>query len=156
MSEFDWTWLSILWWQDFWTLTIDWRWAADHCCTYLVWKFSLGIRKNSQNWADLNNRGIILIRIKIAKEWRFSYWCSEVEREDTKGQPGAPKLPHMQGSGKGSHHFGVLYAALPCFLHEAVSRTWIRDLSVTWQQLYHCTKAPPSEKTQKIYKINIW
>jgi len=41
----------------------------------------------------------------------------------------------------GSHHFGVLYAALPCpFTQEAVSRTWTRDFSVTWRN--HFTVSP--------------
>jgi len=35
-----------------------------------------------------------------------------------KGQPGARKLPHTQGPGRGPTIFGVLYTALPCFLHK--------------------------------------
>ncbi|KEH33544.1 hypothetical protein MTR_3g045730 [Medicago truncatula] len=35
-----------------------------------------------------------------------------------KGKPGALKLPHMQGPGMGPTIIGVLYAALPCFLHK--------------------------------------
>jgi len=35
-----------------------------------------------------------------------------------KGQPGALKLPHTQGPGRGPIIIGVLYAALLCFLHK--------------------------------------
>jgi len=35
-----------------------------------------------------------------------------------KRQPGALKLPHTQGPGRGPTIFGVLYATLPYFLHK--------------------------------------
>ena len=34
------------------------------------------------------------------------------------GQPDALILPHTQGPGRDPTIFGVLYAALPCFLHK--------------------------------------
>jgi len=35
-----------------------------------------------------------------------------------KGQPSALELLHTQGLRRGPSIFGVLYAALPCFLHK--------------------------------------
>jgi hypothetical protein len=52
------------------------------------------------------------------------------------------KAPACAGSGKGSHHFWVLYAALPYFLHKRLF-TGLEPI-LTWQQLYCCAKTPPS------------
>jgi len=44
-------------------------------------------------------------------------FCPTPTHVKGKGQPDALKLPHTQGPGRGPTIFGVLYAALPCFLH---------------------------------------
>ena len=51
------------------------------------------------------------------------------------------KAPAYAGSGKGSHHLVYCTQPYPVFTQEAISRTWTRDLSVTWQQLYLSVKA---------------
>jgi len=54
------------------------------------------------------------------------------------------KAPACPGSGKGSHRFGVLYAALPCILHKRLFPGV--TFSITRQQL---TVAP-----RQMMKIN--
>ena len=62
-----------------------------------------------------------------------------------KGQPGALKLPHKQGPGRVPTIFGVLYAALPWFLHKRLFPGLEPvNLSVTWQQLYQLRQGYPS------------
>jgi len=55
------------------------------------------------------------------------------------------KAPAYAGSGKGSHHYWCIVCSLTLFfIQEAVSRTWTRDLLVTWQQLYQLRQGYPS------------
>lgn len=50
------------------------------------------------------------------------------------------KASTYTGFGKGSHYFGVLYAALPYFLHNILfPGLKPATFSVTGQQLYRCT-----------------
>ena len=63
-----------------------------------------------------------------------------------KGQPGALKLLHTQGPGRGPTIIGVLYAALLCFLHK---RLFLGLEPVTFQlhdnNFTSCTKVTPQD-----------
>jgi len=61
-----------------------------------------------------------------------------------KGQPGALKLPHTQGPGRGPTIWCIVRSLTLFFTQEAVSMTWTHDLSVTWQQLYQLRQSYPS------------
>ena len=64
-----------------------------------------------------------------------------------KGQPGALKLPHTQGPGRGPTIWCIVRSLTLFFTQEAVSRTWTHDLPVTWQQLYQLRQGYPSNNT---------
>jgi len=56
------------------------------------------------------------IEFEVKYLWKLRY-LHDIEVACSKGQPGALKLPHTQGP-EGVPPFGVLYAALPYFLHK--------------------------------------
>jgi len=77
--------------------------------------------------------------------WRPSYWSGiwKLKVPPKKRASWCTKAPAYTRSGKGSHHLVYCTQSCPVFT-QAVSRTWTRDLSVTWQQLYQMRQGYPS------------
>jgi len=100
----------------------------------------------------------IFYNTRSTPSWSFlALFCSflHVPRRRKKGRPGALKLPHTQGPGRGPTILVCCMQPYPifytrgCFCFQHLTR----DLSVTWQQLYHCAKATPLHVPRQLINI---
>jgi len=105
-------------------------------CLETHWKFTFEIKDMVSNFSTQSVKPLLqsswalrnLTSPKKRKQLNIDLWCilsktppflpSKLFYAIKKRGVRCTKAPTYTGYGKGSHHFGVLYATLPCFLHK--------------------------------------